>query len=197
MIEIFLQDKQINIFKKVIFILGKSGSGKTTFLKSIYEKKYLIKKNGENLNKIGFMLQESILFPHWSVEENLILPQKITNDSFDEKVVKQRIEELLIQFSIKDLIHKNIHVLSGGEKQRLALIRVLLMNPEIILFDEPTSALDMANIEIFKKIIEEMKVCCMIVSHDLNLAREIGEEFIIIKNKNEINKIDDFSLVKI
>jgi ABC-type lipoprotein export system ATPase subunit len=197
MIEIFLQDKQINIFKKVIFILGKSGSGKTTFLKSIYEKKYLIKKNGENLNKIGFMLQESVLFPHWSVEENLILPQKITNDSFDEKVLKKRIEELLIQFSIKDLIHKNIHVLSGGEKQRLALIRVLLMNPEIILFDEPTSALDIANIEIFKKIIEEMQVCCMIVSHDLNLAREIGEEFIIIKNKNEINKIDDFSLVKI
>ena len=159
-------DNQLYIIK------GVSGCGKSTLLKILcgiitdYDGEYLI--DGRNVKEInakqmkklvGYMCQESLLVSKLTVKDNLLL---IKNDN-------EKIEEYADLFKVKKLLNKYPSEISGGERQRIALIRTLLNDPEILLLDEPTSALDRNNslnfIESLKKI--KNKIIILVTHKDL------------------------------
>ena len=154
-----------------ISIVGPSGCGKSTFLSILanLENKSdgMIIKN-ENL-KIGYMLQNDSLFPWRTVLDNCLLGLEINNDLTIEN--KQRVFDLLKSYGLYEFKDKFPKSLSGGMRQRVALIRTLATNPDILLLDEPFSALDyqtrlsLAD-DVYNIIKKENKTAIM-VTHDL------------------------------
>ena len=157
--------------KEFISIVGPSGCGKSTLLSILsgLEKKSKgnIKFNGDL--KIGYMLQKDSLFPWRTVLENCLIGLEVSNSLNEES--KQRVLRLLETYGLKDFIDKYPDSLSGGMKQRVALIRTLATNPDILLLDEPFSALDYQtrlalSDDVYKIIKGEGKTAIM-VTHDL------------------------------
>ena len=157
--------------KEFISIVGPSGCGKSTLLSILsgLEKKSKgnIKFNGDL--KIGYMLQKDSLFPWRTVLENCLIGLEVSNSLNEES--KQRVLRLLETYGLKDFIDKYPESLSGGMKQRVALIRTLATDPDILLLDEPFSALDYQtrlalSDDVYKIIKGEGKTAIM-VTHDL------------------------------
>ncbi len=157
--------------KEFISIVGPSGCGKSTLLSILagLEKKsdgeILLDKN----LKIGYMLQKDSLFPWRTILDNCLLGLEITNQLNDN--TKKRVIELLKTYGLGDFIDKYPSSLSGGMRQRVALIRTLATNPDILLLDEPFSALDYQtrlalSDDVYKIIKNEGKTAIM-VTHDL------------------------------
>ncbi|MGZ3691418.1 MAG: ABC transporter ATP-binding protein [Pseudobdellovibrio sp.] len=144
-----------------LLIRGPSGCGKSTLLKLIagfippQSGQIEIEKSGL---KIGYLHQDCHLIEHWSVNENLKLV------SSEQKLI----DELLGHFGLQNINRKLVQNLSGGEKQRVSLIRILLQKPDLALLDEPTAHLDDKNtaniIEFIKEYLKDKIV--IIVSHD-------------------------------
>ena len=193
--------------KGMYFIVGKSGSGKSTLLNLIggldTPDSGSIEFNGLQLEKlspkelssyrarsIGFVFQESNLFDDLSVEDNLTI-------SVDRKISKAEIESILKRFDLFGLEKQKVNTLSGGEKQRVAIMRAVLKNPEMILCDEPTGSLDEENSKniftILKKLSKEKLV--IVVSHDRKSAEDFGDGIIEIKDGviNLNNELKDTS----
>jgi ABC-type lipoprotein export system ATPase subunit len=167
----------------LILIDGRSGSGKTTLLKLIgcIERAtsgecYIFSKNVEHmseeeladfrLKKIGFIFQEYNLLPTLTVYDNIELPLILAG----RKERKKRVENLLKEFDMAPLRDKKPDELSGGEKQRVAILRALSNDPQIILADEPSSNLDIENshmiFETLGSVNREFGVSVVVVSHD-------------------------------
>ena len=202
--------KNINLsFSKGNFvsIQGKSGSGKTTLLNIlglldvptngdmfIDEKKINYKnekiKNRIRNEKIGFVFQFHYLLNEFTALENVMMPALI-NKNLDKKEIKKRALELLTLVGLSERIKHKPLELSGGEKQRVAIARSMINNPEIILADEPTGNLDTETSlvinNLFKKINEEKKQSIIIVTHSLELANMAEYKYKI--EKGEFNKV--------
>ena len=202
--------KNINLsFSKGNFvsIQGKSGSGKTTLLNIlglldvptngdmfIDEKKINYKnekiKNRIRNEKIGFVFQFHYLLNEFTALENVMMPALI-NKNLDKKEIKKRALELLTLVGLSESIKHKPLELSGGEKQRVAIARSMINNPEIILADEPTGNLDTETSlvinNLFKKINEEKKQSIIIVTHSLELANLAEYKYKI--EKGEFNKV--------
>ena len=202
--------KNINLsFSKGNFvsIQGKSGSGKTTLLNIlglldvptngdmfIDEKKINYKnekiKNRIRNEKIGFVFQFHYLLNEFTALENVMMPALI-NKNLDKKEIKKRALELLTLVGLSERIKHKPLELSGGEKQRVAIARSMINNPEIILADEPTGNLDTETSlvinNLFKKINEEKKQSIIIVTHSLELANLAEYKYKI--EKGEFNKV--------
>lgn len=173
-------------------IVGQSGSGKSTLLKvcadmipitsgNIYfnGKCYTSYNPIELRKKISYCLQTPELFGK-SVCENLEFPFKIRK----EQVNKQRIVKLLERFNIDEsFLDKDIISLSGGEKQRISIIRNLLYTPDIILLDEATSALDLENAKIVEEYVQELNdlgVTVLWITHSMEQSEKIFNKRITI-----------------
>lgn len=164
-------------------VVGESGKGKTTFLKVLsgLEKveegtieidgrvlvengKYVkSKEQKEILNSVSIVFQNFNLFLNLNVIKNLEIVKKDT----------EKAEKLLKRFGLYDKKYAKLRGLSGGEKQRLSIIRALMLDPKIILFDEPTSALDFRNVEEVLNLILELKdkgYTIVVVTHDLKFV---------------------------
>ena len=202
--------KNINLsFSKGNFvsIQGKSGSGKTTLLNIlglldvptngdmfIDEKKINYKnekiKNRIRNEKIGFVFQFHYLLNEFTALENVMMPAFI-NKNFNKKELKDRAMELLEMVGLGERVKHKPLELSGGEKQRVAIARSMINNPEIILADEPTGNLDTETSlvinNLFKKINEEKKQSIIIVTHSLELANMAEYKYKI--EKGEFNKV--------
>jgi len=202
--------KNINLsFSKGNFvsIQGKSGSGKTTLLNIlglldvptngdmfIDEKKINYKnekiKNRIRNEKIGFVFQFHYLLNEFTALENVMMPALI-NKNLDKKEIKKRALELLDLVGLSERVKHKPLELSGGEKQRVAIARSMINNPEIILADEPTGNLDTETSlvinNLFKKINEEKKQSIIIVTHSLELANMAEYKYKI--EKGEFNKV--------
>lgn len=170
-------------------IMGKSGCGKTTLTKVLglidaptKGTVYFKGKDTEKLWKdeladirrreIGFVFQDFYLMDSLSVRENIMLPMILDKANADSSI--KRAESLAEQFGISHLMNKNPYELSGGEKQRVAICRALINNPELILADEPTGNLDSKSgkivIDEFQNINEGMKKTIIMVTHDPQVA---------------------------
>ena len=202
--------KNINLsFSKGNFvsIQGKSGSGKTTLLNIlglldvptngdmfIDEKKINYKnekiKNRIRNEKIGFVFQFHYLLNEFTALENVMMPALI-NKNLDKKEIKKRALELLDLVGLSERVKHKPLELSGGEKQRVAIARSMINDPEIILADEPTGNLDTETSlvinNLFKKINEEKKQSIIIVTHSLELANLAEYKYKI--EKGEFNKV--------
>ena len=193
--------KNINLsFSKGNFvsIQGKSGSGKTTLLNILglldvptngdmfIDEKKINYKN----EKIGFVFQFHYLLNEFTALENVMMPALI-NKNLDKKEIKKRALELLTLVGLSERIKHKPLELSGGEKQRVAIARSMINNPEIILADEPTGNLDTETSlvinNLFKKINEEKKQSIIIVTHSLELANLAEYKYKI--EKGEFNKV--------
>ena len=157
--------------KEFVSIVGPSGCGKSTLLSILSGLEE--KSNGniildKNL-KIGYMLQKDSLFPWKTIYENCLVGLEVNNLLNDKS--KKRVKMLLETYGLKDFMYKYPDSLSGGMRQRVALIRTLATNPDILLLDEPFSALDyMTRIalseDVYKIIKNEGKTAIM-VTHDI------------------------------
>ena len=202
--------KNVNLsFSKGNFvsIQGKSGSGKTTLLnilglldvptngdmliddKLINYKDEKIKNRIRN-EKMGFVFQFHYLLNEFTALENVMMPALI-NKKFNKKEVREKAMELLELVGLSERVKHKPLELSGGEKQRVAIARSMINDPEIILADEPTGNLDTETSlvinNLFKKINEEKKQSIIIVTHSLELANLAEYKYKI--EKGEFSKV--------
>ena len=180
-----------------ISIIGTSGCGKSTLLSILAGLEN--KSDGEIIFnkknfKIGYMLQKDSLFPWRTILDNCLIGLEVNNSLTDER--KNKVINMLNKYGLKDFIYKYPDSLSGGMKQRVALIRTLATNPDILLLDEPLSALDyqtrlaLSN-DLYRIIKEENKTVIM-VTHDLAEAISMSDRIVVLsKRPSRIKKIYD------
>jgi lipoprotein-releasing system ATP-binding protein len=188
-----------------IAIMGPSGSGKTTLMNIIG----LLDKpdSGKiafrgapianftddesalyrNMN-IGFVFQEHLLMPHLTVSENILLPLLAAKHSGDELADKERhIMRLMEKTGISDMVDKYPFQISGGEAQRVALVRALANNPSILLADEPTGSLDSNNADILGDLLLEMNsefgTTLILATHSAELAKKMSRILLLAEGK--------------
>ena len=172
---IALKDISFDIEKgKFIAIVGPSGCGKSTILKilcNLEDKSYGRIKKSDNL-KFGFMFQQDTLFEWLTIMDNCLLGAKI-NKCLNNEIIKH-CEYLLKAYGLYEFKDNYPNELSGGMKQRVALIRTLILNPDILLLDEPFSALDYQNrLKISNdvyEILKKEKKTTVMVTHDVGEA---------------------------
>ncbi|MBQ8197694.1 MAG: ABC transporter ATP-binding protein [Clostridia bacterium] len=174
-------------------IIGPSGCGKTTILSLIAglikhtSGKILIDEKPINIknNDMGYMLQKDQLFPWRTIEKNVYLPLEIKRKLSDEN--KNYALSLLEKYGLKDFVKKYPSQLSGGMRQRVALIRTLVSNPKILLLDEPFSALDyqtrLAVCDDVYKIIKAERKTAVLVTHDISEALSMSDIIIVLSDR--------------
>ena len=190
-----------------VYLIGKTGSGKSSILKALYSEKKIISgeaKIGQtDLNqlkekeipflrrKIGIIFQDFKLLKDRNVFKNLEFVLKATGWN-DSKIRKEKIESCLNKVHILDLINKFPNQLSGGQKQKVAIARSLLNDPEIILADEPTGNLDpISSIEVMNVLreINESGNTILMATHDFSLLEKFKGRIIVCRN-GEISEMD-------
>lgn len=184
----------------IVAIVGPSGCGKSTLLNIIgnLEKKTTGELNFDhNKNKIGYMFQTDCLFPWLTIIDNCLLGLKIKNELTKEN--KQYVINLLTNYGLKDFMNTYPNNLSGGMKQRVALIRTLATNPDLLLLDEPFSALDFETKQLISddvyKIIKKEKKTTIIITHDIEEAIAFADKVIVLSTRpSHIKKIFDIKL---
>lgn len=168
-----------------IAVMGRSGCGKTTLLKILgmidrptdgivrFMGKETDKLYGDELadirrKRIGFVFRDFYLMDSLSVKENIMLPQVISGERWDTML--NEVNRYAGQFQIEHLLEKNPYELSGGEKQRAAICRALINDPDVILADEPTGNLDSKSGKIVTDALERVnsivKKTIIMVTHD-------------------------------
>jgi len=134
---------------------------------------------------MGYMLQNDTLFPWLNILDNTLLGLKIEKNITKENI--QKVTKLLETYGLKDFIKKYPNNLSGGMRQRVALIRTLATNPDILLLDEPFSALDyqtrLAVSDDVWKIIKKEKKTTIMITHDIAEAISMADRIIVLTNR--------------
>lgn len=187
--------------KKFYCITGPSGCGKSTLLSLLGTidkcESGLILLDGNDIfedestyrkKKVGFVFQDYNLINYLDGFENVALAMEIAANKKDENRIYGALSVVGID---KETAKRKANKLSGGEKQRIAIARALINNPEIILADEPTGNLDIDNsnmiVDIFLKLAHEYDKCVIMVTHNPDIAKMCDEEY-SISNKNIIRK---------
>lgn len=182
-----------------VAIVGPSGCGKTTLLSILCGLED--KSSGEILYskdelRMGYMLQNDTLFPWLNILDNCLLGVKIKKEVTKENI--DRVKTLLETYGLSDFAYKYPRNLSGGMRQRVALIRTLATRPSILLLDEAFSALDyqtriMVTNDIFQ-ILKNEKITAVMVTHDISEAISMSDRVVVLTNRpgtvNKIHKID-------
>jgi len=202
--KIILSNINLSVNKgEFIYLIGKTGVGKSSLLRVLYGDLKIERNEGEahilgiNLNKIkekkipylrrklGIVFQDFKLLADRSIEKNLIFVLKAT-DWKDSSDIKTRIEEVLNMVKLEEVKNKFPHELSGGEQQRVAIARALLNNPELILADEPTGNLDPAtSIEVMQvlKDIHDSGTTIIVATHDYEIISKFPAKTIRIEKE--------------
>jgi len=179
--------------KDFIAIVGPSGCGKSTLLSILanLEKKTKgeIIYSNENI-KIGYMFQQDCLFDHLTILDNCLLGLKIQGKITKED--KDYVLNLLNTYGLSEFINKYPKNLSGGMRQRVALIRTLAIKPDIILLDEPFSALDaqtrlIVSDDVYKIIKKEKKTTIM-VTHNISEAVTMANKVFVLSERPAVIK---------
>lgn len=191
-----------------IGIMGKSGSGKTTLLKTLgmiepvsggklfYKNHEIDKISDKEASRIrreelGFVFQEFFLMESLNALENVMLPLFLSKSANDNGQSKAK--ELMGNFGVEALADKLPSGLSGGEKQRIAICRALINNPQIIFADEPTGNLDSKSghivIEALKKINSILGKTVIMVTHDPQMA-SYCERIVLLKDGQILDQLD-------
>lgn len=176
-----------------LVLLGRSGSGKTTALKMVNA--LLLPTSGAVLvenrattawnpielrRRIGYVIQETGLFPHFTVAKNVAVVPSLLNWTRDR--IEARVNELLNRVGLppKDFAARYPRELSGGQRQRVGIARALAADPPILLFDEPFGSLDpVTRIEIrreFVALARDLNKTILFVTHDVREAIELGDQ---------------------
>ena len=185
-----------------ISIMGSSGCGKTTLLKILgmlsepskgtvlYKGKDIQEIYGENLarirrTEIAFVFQDYYLMNSLTVKDNIMLPLILNENDLKEGI--KSVKKIAAEFGIASLLNKYPYELSGGEKQRTAICRAMIENPELILADEPTGNLDAVSAETVAKMLtlaaSKYQQTIVMVTHDRQMA-EYADRILTITDGN-------------
>ena len=189
---------------KTLVLFGPSGCGKTTILRCIAgllkpdegsiisnETTFYSSKDATHLpartRNVSYMFQDFALFPHMNVKHNIWYGVKNPNQQTNELY-----EKLITLLKIEHLPHRSISQLSGGEKQRVAMARALMAQPQILLLDEPLSALDaQSRYELqdeLKKLQEIWNIPFILVTHSPEEAQAMGSEVLFIEQGHQVSQ---------
>ncbi|WP_027138678.1 cell division ATP-binding protein FtsE [Gaetbulibacter saemankumensis] len=207
-----LSDINIEINKgEFVYLIGKTGTGKSSFMKTLYGDLPLTKGEGNIVDydlkqlkekdipflrrKLGVVFQDFKLLTDRTINENLLFVLKATGWK-DKSEMNTRVEEVLNKVGMKTKGFKFPHELSGGEQQRIAIARALLNNPELILADEPTGNLDpQTSVEVMEVLqdINKNGNTILMATHDYALLLKYpsktlkcdeGQIFEVVQRKN-------------
>lgn len=202
--------KNLNFYlenNEFIAVMGPSGSGKSTFLNICYGmtkpsagKVKIYNKNISNFseeeitifrrNNLGCIFQDFRLLDYLNVKDNIILPLTFLNKKNSE--MKSKLKFLSEFLNIKDILHKNIFEISGGEKQKVAIARALITEPKVLFADEPTGSLDFKSsddvMKLMKKIQTRMNTTIFMVTHDPYIA-SFSNRVIFLRDGEIYNEI--------
>ena len=179
-------------------LIGPSGSGKTTTVKVInrlieqtegdiyFQDKKLKDYNVRELRlETGYVLQQIALFPNLTVEENIALIPEMKK--FDKKLIAEKTKDLLEKVGLNPKLYMKRYPneLSGGEKQRIGILRAIIANPKVLLMDEPFSALDPISRtqlqDLIKQLHNEYKMTTVFVTHDMDEALKLADRICILQ----------------
>ena len=208
-----INDKRIQIlndlsfsinFNEITSIYGASGSGKSTLLNIISGllsiDSGIIRFNGKLMDSnfdftrfrkqdLGIVSQEDHLLSEFTAIENIMLPYIIAGNS--KKNAYPKAYDLLERFNLLSIKDSYSKTLSGGEKQRISILRAIINNPKLVLADEPTGSIDEFNKEkiflLFKEIVKEYNYSILIVTHDNNDSKISNK--ILNLSKGKISKL--------
>lgn len=178
---------------EIVAIVGKSGAGKTTLLQILgtldRPDQGTVRIDGQDVSAlgekelakfrnrhIGFIFQFHQLLPEFTALENVMIPALIAGEGRSES--RRKAEQLLADLGLSERLHHKPAALSGGEKQRVAAARALMMSPSVILADEPTGSLDEANKQELNRLL-------------LHLREQYGQTIIIVTHDKELSAIAD------
>lgn len=169
-----------------VSVIGPSGCGKTTILSLAAG--ILSPTSGEVLRdngEFGYMLQRDALFPWRTVEQNIFLPLEVKKRNTPQ--MREKAVSLAEKYGLKDFLKKTPSQLSGGMRQRVALIRTLAAEPDILLLDEPFSALDyQTRLEVcddVQSIIKSEKKTALLVTHDISEAIALSDKVVVLSTR--------------
>ena len=171
-----------------VAIMGESGSGKTTLLNILAAldkpSSGEVLLNGRNIveirekdisafrrDNLGFVFQDFNLLDTFSVQDNIFLPLVLSGKKYDE--MSRRLQPIATKLGIREILNKYPYEISGGQKQRTAVARALITNPQLILADEPTGALDSKATDRLLKLFEEINAdgqTILMVTHSVKAA---------------------------
>lgn len=167
-------------------VVGPSGCGKTTLLSLAAG---LLKPSAGKIENggvtFGYMLQKDELFPWRTIEKNVFLPLEIKRRNTPER--RQKVLSLAEKYGLKDFLKSFPRELSGGMRQRAALIRTLAAEPDVLLLDEPFSALDYQTrlnvCDDVYRIIKSEKKTAVLITHDISEAVSVADEAIVLSRR--------------
>ncbi len=201
-----LNDLSLNLYQDHEYVIqGSSGSGKSTLLYllggldradsgSIFvDKKNIFELSEESLalyrnQFVGFVFQFHFLLPSMSCLDNMLLPAKLSGMEKEQLgEVKDRVVKLSEHLGVFRLLNKFPYQLSGGEQQRINIVRALSLRPKLLLCDEPTGNLDSQNskkvIQLIRDLASEYGATLVLVTHDNEVAQEFPHRFIMRDGK--------------
>lgn len=183
-----IDDISFDIYEQEFLgIIGSSGCGKSTLLNILANLDTLTSGKiiaNRKLN-IGYMLQEDALFPWLNILDNALLGLDIKKEKTEENIAYTKM--LLEKYGLKDFLEKYPNQLSGGMRQRVALIRTLATKPDVLLLDEPFSALDYVSrlsvSEDVANIIKNEKKTVIMITHDISEALSLADRIIVLSKR--------------
>lgn len=192
-----LQDLSLQLdHAEAIAIIGPSGAGKSTLLRlmskiespdsgeiHVNDTDVVRIQAKEYYKKVGFVFQSHNLFPHLTALENITLVLEKVHNKTSEEARKIAVD-LLTQFELVEHMNKRPSQLSGGQAQRVSIIRSLAISPEVMFLDEPTSALDpILTREVLRTILKlrEKNMRFVIVTHELGFAKKVADYILFME----------------
>ena len=184
-----------------LVVVGKSGTGKSVLIKCIVG---LLKSDGGTINvfqkkvsdlnriefgelrqKIGFLFQSGALYDSMTVKENLEFPLRRIRKNLTEPEIRKKIDEVLENVGLIEVLNKMPSQLSGGMRKRISLARSIIVDPMIMLYDEPTTGLDPVTSDEISSLIndvkEKYKTSSIIITHDIQCALKTADRIIMLK----------------
>lgn len=201
--DVVLSDLNLQLFEEEnLVVLGKSGSGKSVLIKliagllaadsgiiNVFDEDVIQMKPealAEMRKKIGFLFQSGALYDSMSVRQNLEFPLSRIRKSLNAKERLDKIQEVLENVGLPDVLDKMPSELSGGMRKRIGLARTIVVDPIIMLYDEPTTGLDpTTSYEISELILEiqqKYKTASIIITHDIACARIVANRLVMLQD---------------
>jgi ABC-type sulfate/molybdate transport systems ATPase subunit len=198
----FTLDLDLNVQPgEILVLLGANGSGKSTTLNIIAglldPDAGSVRLNGTSLcepergtripvedRRIGYVFQDAAVFPHLSVEENIAYGLRARH--LPSQVIAERVSRMMKMMRLEGLAQVRAANLSGGQKQRVALARAIAIRPALLMLDEPYSSLDVESMraveDLTRKVVTEMQIPCLVVTHRVADCHEIGDRVLVIRS---------------